>query len=71
MSKEIDDLTKGVQDSTTVDLVDVNIDELFGTPGAESIMLPSDGKEDDKPKSMFSKENVDTTFLDNPARPSN
>jgi hypothetical protein len=71
MSKEIDDLNKGVQDSTTVDLVDVNIDELFGTPGAESIMLPADGKEDDKPKSMFSKENVDTTFLDNPARPSN
>ena len=32
-------------------------------------MLPSN--EDDKPKSMFSKENVDTTFLDNPARPSN
>ena len=71
MNKEIDDLTKGVQDSTTVDLIDVNIDELFGTPGAENIMLPSDGKEDDKPKSMFSKENVDTTFLDNPARPSN
>jgi len=71
MNKEIDDLTKGVQDSTTVDLIDVNIDELFGSPGAESIMLPSDGKEDDKPKSMFSKENVDTTFLDNPAKPSN
>ena len=32
-------------------------------------MLPSN--EDDTPKSMFSKENVDTTFLDNPARPSN
>jgi len=71
MSKEIDDLNKEVQDSTTVDLVDVNIDELFGTPGASSIMLPADGKEEDKPKSMFSKENVDTTFLDNPARPSN
>jgi hypothetical protein len=58
-----------VKDSTTVDLVDVNIDELFGVPGAENIMLPSN--EEDKPKSMFSKENVDTTFLDNPARPSN
>ena len=32
-------------------------------------MLPSDGDSDDKPKSMFSKGNVDTSFLDNPARP--
>ena len=55
-----------VQDSTQVEQVDVNIDDLFGMPGAESVMLP----EDDKPKSMFSKENVDTTFLDNsPASP--
>ena len=28
-----------VQDSTTVGQVDVNIDELFGMPGAESVML--------------------------------
>jgi len=58
-------------DSTTVDQVDVNLDEIFGSPGAESIMLPSDGKEEEKPKSLFSKENVDTTFLDNnPKTPS-
>jgi hypothetical protein len=69
MSKEINDLNKEVKDSTTVDLVDVNIDELFGVPGAENIMLPNN--EEDKPKSMFSKENIDTTFLDNPAKPSN
>jgi hypothetical protein len=57
-------------DTTTVGQVDVNIDEIFGIPGAESVMLPEDGKEDDKPKSLFSKENVDTTFLDNsPASP--
>lgn len=54
-------------DTTTVGQVDVNIDEIFGIPGAESVMLPEDGKEDDKPKSLFSKENVDTTFLDNTA----
>ena len=48
-------------DSTTVDQVDLNIDEIFGMPGAENVMLPS---EEDKPKSMFSKENVDTTFLE-------
>jgi hypothetical protein len=52
-------------DTTTVGQVDVNIDEIFGIPGAENVMLPDDDKEDDKPKSLFSKENVDTTFLDN------
>jgi hypothetical protein len=67
MSKEIDDLTKGIQDSTAVDQVDVNIDEIFGMPGAESVMLPENGKGEEKPKSMFSKENVDITFLDTPA----
>jgi hypothetical protein len=55
-----------VLDSTTVEQVDVNIDEIFGTPGAESIMLPSDGTEEDKPKNLFTKEEIDTTFLDNP-----
>ena len=64
MSKEIDDLTKGVQDSTTVDLVDVNIDELFGMPGAESVMLP-ENQEPEKSKSVFSKDTVDMTFFDN------
>ena len=57
---------KQVQDSTTVEEVDVNIDELFGMPGAESVMLPADGKPEEKPKSMFSKENTDITFLDKP-----
>ena len=61
MNEPAQNLNTEVQDSTTVGQVDVNIDELFGNPGAESIMLP----EDEKPKTMFSKENVDTTFLDN------
>jgi len=52
-----------VLDTTTVGQAEVNIDELFGLPGAESIMLPADGEEE-KPKTMFSKESVDTTFLD-------
>jgi hypothetical protein len=68
MSEETKDLNE-VQDSTTVGQVDVNIDELFGMPGAESVMLPADGKEEEKPKSLFSKEDVDTTFLDKPATP--
>jgi hypothetical protein len=56
-----------VQDSTTVGQVDVNIDELFGMPGAENVLLPNNkDDEEEKPKSMFSKENVDTSFLDKP-----
>jgi hypothetical protein len=46
-----------IQDSTTVEEVDVNIDELFGV-GTDSVLLP------EEKRTMFSKENVDTTFLD-------
>ena len=69
MSEETQDLTKEVRDTTTVDQIEVNIDELFGTPGAESIMLPADDETSNKNKSVFSKENIDTTFLDKPATP--
>lgn len=55
-----------VLDTTTVDQVDVNLDEIFGTPGADSIMLPS--SEEEEKKSVFSKgEDIDTTFIDKPA----
>jgi hypothetical protein len=64
MTDETKDLNQ-VVDSTTVDQVDVNIDELFGMPGAESVMLPDSDNE--KPKSMFHKEIVDTTFFDSPS----
>jgi hypothetical protein len=65
MNDEIKDLNE-VVDSTTVDQVDVNIDEIFGMPGASSVMLPEN--EDDKPKSMFHKETpTDTTFFDSPS----
>lgn len=54
-----------VLDTTTVGQVDVNIDELFGMPGAESVMLPTDDSDDNKQTSVFSKpKDVDTTFLD-------
>jgi|688.fasta_scaffold130611_2 hypothetical protein len=65
MSKEIDDLNNQVQDSTTVGQVDVDIDSLFGMPGAESIMLPDDQKEPEK-KSVFTAEKTDMSFFDNP-----
>jgi uncharacterized protein YjgD (DUF1641 family) len=55
-----------VQDSTTVEQVDVDIDSLFGVPGAENIMLPDDQKEPEK-KSVFTAEKTDMTFFDNPA----
>jgi hypothetical protein len=64
MTDDTKDLNE-VKDSTTVEQIDVNIDELFGMPGAESVMLPEGAKEEDKAKSMFSSDNVDTTFLDN------
>tara|TARA_R110000772_G_scaffold116820_3_gene222000 strand:+ start:1617 stop:2888 length:1272 start_codon:yes stop_codon:yes gene_type:complete len=51
------------QDSTTVDQVDINIDEIFGMPGAESIMLP---EEEEKKTVFHTEEPVDTTFIDNP-----
>jgi GTPase SAR1 family protein len=67
MSEETKNLTGETQvlDSTTVEQIDVNIDDLFGTPGAENIMLPADDKEE-KPKSLFSKETTDLSFFDNP-----
>jgi hypothetical protein len=61
MSEHIENPDKQVEDSTSVGQVDVNIDEIFGMPGAENVMLPA---EEEKPKSMFSKENVDTSFFD-------
>jgi len=65
MSKEVDNLNDQVQESTTVDQVDVNIDELFGMPGAENVMVPTDNSEPEK-KSVFTAEKTDMTFFDNP-----
>jgi len=53
--------TETTQETTTVEQVDIDLDNILGTPGAESIMLP-----EDKKPSMFSKGNIDTTFLDKP-----
>jgi len=51
------------QDYTTVDQVDINIDEIFGMPGAENIMLP---EEKEKKTVFHTEEPIDTTFIDNP-----
>jgi len=53
--------------TTTVTEVDLDIDNILGTPGADSIMLPSDEqkkKEQAKPN-LFSSKPVDLSFLDN------
>jgi hypothetical protein len=64
MTDETKNLNEDVQETTAVGQVDINIDELFGNPGAENVMLPENG-EPEKQKGMFSKENIDTSFLDN------
>lgn len=48
---------KTIDASTTVEEVDVNIDELFGVDG-DSVLLP------EEKKTIFTKETVDTTFID-------
>jgi hypothetical protein len=53
-------------DTTTVGQADVNLDELFGTPGADSVMLPAETQEE-KTKNVFTKETVDISFIDKPA----
>lgn len=51
-----------IQASTVVEEVDVDIDAMFGPPGADNVMLPTE-EEPTKP-SIFSKENIDTNFLE-------
>jgi hypothetical protein len=51
-------------ESTKVDQVDVNLDEIFGMPGAENVMLP---EAEDKPKTVLSNERTpDLSFIDKP-----
>ena len=52
------------KDNTTVNEVDINLDELLGTPGAENITVPQT-KTEQKPNLFSRKENVDLSFLDN------
>lgn len=47
-------------ETTSIEQVDINLDELLGTPGAENVMLP----EEEKKPSMFSKDNLDLSFID-------
>ena len=57
-------MAEKMKDTTTVESVDVNIDEIFnGAPGADSIVTSD--KEVKKPNIFSKPENVDLSFLDN------
>ena len=60
MSETINNLETVVQKVSIEEL-----DNLLGMPGAESIITPSDKKEESKP-TFFSKETVDMSFVDEP-----
>lgn len=47
-------------ESTQIEQVEINLDELLGTPGAENVMLP-----EDKKPTVFSSPNQDLSFIDN------
>jgi hypothetical protein len=48
-------------DSTTVQEVDMDLNDILGTPGAENVMLP---KDEEKKPGLFTSRTVDTSFLD-------
>ena len=53
-------------DSTSVEEVEINLDEILGTPGAENVMLPDgDGKKIEAKPSIFSSTSPDLSFIDN------
>lgn len=54
--------TKTNTASTTVQEVEMDLDNLLGTPGGDNVMLPS--SEEKKP-TLFTQPSVDTSFLDN------
>lgn len=47
-------------ETTSIEQVDINLDEILGTPGAENVMLP----EEEKKPGMFSKDSLDLSFID-------
>ena len=54
-------MTDNNKDTTSVQQVDINLDELLGTPGAENIMVP---EKEEKPSLFTRSEKVDLSFLD-------
>jgi len=54
--------TTPVEESTNVTQVDVDLDEIFGMPGAESVTVPTE--EADKTANVLSNKKTDLSFLD-------
>jgi len=54
--------TKTNTATTTVQEVEMDLDNILGSPGAENVMLPA--AEEKKP-TLFTQQSVDTSFLDN------
>jgi hypothetical protein len=53
-------------DSTSVEEVEINLDEILGTPGAENVMLPDgNGKKTEAKPNIFSSTSPDLSFIDN------
>ena len=50
------------QDNTVVEQVDLDLDNILGMPGAESVMLP-----EEKKPNVFSAGKPDLSFMENPA----
>lgn len=62
-------MSDNAQGTTTVAEVDVNLDELFGTPGADSVILPDNKTEEPEKKSVFSNnKDIDLSFIDKPEK---
>lgn len=61
----MEDTNKTNTESTSVEQVEINLDEILGTPGAENVMLPEDGKKADEKPNIFSKTSPDLSFIDN------
>ena len=51
--------TQNKTETTTVQEVEMDLNDILGTPGAENIMLP-----EEKKSTVFTSKKVDTSFLD-------
>jgi hypothetical protein len=60
----MEDTNKTNTESTSIEQVEINLDEILGTPGAENVMLPEGEKKEEKPN-IFSKTIPDLSFIDN------
>jgi len=49
-------------ETTSIEQVEMNLDEILGTPGAENVMLP----EEEKKPNVFSSAKLDLSFIDKP-----